>query len=204
MKRVRVKLDFKRISPALLIEFARNIVSKMTGNPLFMTPDVPMPDVEAKAYNLEQKFIAARGGGKAKTAEMHDAKRELLSVLFVLSLYVDKIAIGNETVVLSSGFNGTSQNNPAQKRAFTLENTDTPGEITASCKRIAKHGAYCWQFCVSDTIPAENAWIWAGVSLQTRMCITNLDIDKRVWVRYCAVTRYGMAPWSEPLNIIVR
>jgi hypothetical protein len=203
MRKVRVLMDFTKISVALLIEFARHVVSHMTGNPLFATPDVPLVDIDAKTTILEQKFIAARGGGIEHTAEMRDARTELLNVLFVLALYVDKIAKGNESVIISSGFNGTKERNPSDRKDLRLDSTGFPGEIMARCKAIPKSRAYCWQFCISDTLPAEEAWVWAGVSTQTKMCITNLEVGRKVWIRCCGVTRYGMTPWSEPVGILV-
>jgi hypothetical protein len=203
MKKVKVLKDFTRISVAMLIEFARHVVSHMTGNPLFATPDVPLADITAKTDKLEQKFLAAQGGGTLHTAEMKDARKDLIDALDIEALYVTKIAKGNETVVISSGFTGTRQPQPTLRPDFRVVSAGIPGEITAKHKAITKAMAYCWQFCVSETVPAEETWVWAGVSTQAKMCITNLEVGKRVWVRCCGVTRYGMAPWCDPLMIQV-
>jgi hypothetical protein len=204
MRKVKVLMNFTRISVAMLIELARHIVSHMTGNPLFATPDVPMADIIAKTDKLEQKNIAALGGGTLHKAEMKDARLDLIDALYIEALYVDKIAKGSETLVISSGFAPTKQYVPRHYPEFRLENGEFPGEITAQHKAIAKAKSYCWQFCVSETVPEEDAWVWKGVSTQAKMHISNLEAGKRVWVRCCGVTRYGMTPWCDPLMIQVQ
>ena len=118
MKKVKVLRNFTHISDEMRIELARNVVSKMTGNPLFATPDLPLADFTSKADNLEQKFIAAMRGGDVETAELRVARLDIIDAFDTEAMYVDRIAKGDELVVLSSGFFTTKQPNP--KRLWEL------------------------------------------------------------------------------------
>ena len=53
---------------SFLIEFARNTVTMMTGNPSFTTPFVPLAQITSAVNDLEAKFNLALNGGKEQKA----------------------------------------------------------------------------------------------------------------------------------------
>ncbi|MEI6066650.1 MAG: hypothetical protein WCP96_04900 [Methylococcaceae bacterium] len=46
MKKIKVLLDFIKLSVAEKIAFYRNIIAKLTDNPAYPTPEVPLADAK--------------------------------------------------------------------------------------------------------------------------------------------------------------
>ncbi len=104
MIKKRVKINFVRIPTEMIIELARYIISKMTGNMYFLIPDPPLAELIALVDDLEVKNTLALEGRRQARAEKKDARVLLNEILHRLGLYVSKIANGNETIMISSGF----------------------------------------------------------------------------------------------------
>ena len=118
------------------IEFAKNSVTKMTGNTNFATPDVALSLITTATNTLETKYNLAIGGGKQQTADMHQARKALDDLLHKEGLYVERIANGNETIILSSGYNASKQPAPAKRPAFSVENGEHEGEMFLKHKGV--------------------------------------------------------------------
>jgi hypothetical protein len=146
MTTYKVLISFTRISVALLIEFARNTVSKMAGNSLFANPDVSLADITAKADTTEEKFLAAQGGGKLQKRELRDARKALIDILKVQAIYVHRTALGNDTVIVSSGFDCSKPSFPRNYPEFVVEHGAFTGEVIARRKAIANAKSYVWQY----------------------------------------------------------
>ena len=104
MKIIQTKLDFVQFSPIEKVIFYRNVVDKFTGNPRFTAPDMSLSDASAAVDALEKAIIAASDGGHTRISEMHDQVKLTDTVFRNLAAYVDRIAAGDESTILSSGF----------------------------------------------------------------------------------------------------
>jgi len=82
--------------------------TKMTGNVHFPTPDPPLASLAAANTLFQQKIDAMDDGGKQATIERDQACAALIVILRALILYVEKIAQGDPTIMLSAGFDITS------------------------------------------------------------------------------------------------
>ncbi len=204
MTRKKVIISFVHFTVNELIGFTWFVLSKMTGNADFTTPDPTLAEVKTLVEDLETKNTAAMDGGRTAHAQMVEAKNKLLDKLRSLGLYVEKVANGNLAIMLSSGFPVSSDRTPGSRKDFWVEYGTNSGEILVGCKAFPRAKSYVWQRFVGDASPADdNQWIWCGVSTRTRMGLTNLDRGRVVWLRYCAVTSGGMQGWSEPISIMV-
>lgn len=110
-----VSMDFKRFSIPEEIVFGQNIIDQMTANAvIFTTPDVPLATMQTVNDNLADTAEDAESGDHAKVAAMHAADKEWDTTFGTQADYVDRIANGNETIILQSGFNATkSETTPA-------------------------------------------------------------------------------------------
>ena len=201
MKKVKVILDFLRLSATKLIEFARNTVTKMTGYASFTAPDVTLANVTAAATLLETKYNAAQGGGKQQTADMHQAMKALTDLLHRQAQYVDRIAAGNETMILSSGFSASKQPVPAKHPEFTVMNGEKEGEIVLKHKAVKHAKSWVWQYC-ADPISA-GCWTLAGVSTKASFVIKGLNPGGKFWFRAAHVSINGQSAWCDPCAKIV-
>jgi hypothetical protein len=203
MKKLKVKLDFVRIPNVSKVEFARNVISKMENNNSLVDPDPSLTAIGDACNELELAITDADGGGRLQTGIMRQAARKLVDLLRKLAAWVDRIADGDEVVILSSGFHPTKQYTYSPKAEFWVRNGDCHGEMIMGHAAIKKARSYIWQINLTDA-PFENeGWIWAGASTKAGFRLTGLEIGKIIWFRCCGVTCHGLTPWSDPLSRMV-
>jgi hypothetical protein len=109
MRRFKVLINFLRMPIVKKIAFYRNVISKMTGNATLPTPDVPLATATTQTDALQAAYVASRNGGPASTAAMRDKEAICDDTFRKLALYVERIANGNETIILNSGFEISEQ-----------------------------------------------------------------------------------------------
>lgn len=110
-----VSLAFKQLSIPEKIVFGQNVHDQLTANAaIFVTPDVPLATLQTKNDTLSDTAEAAEGGDHAKVAAMHEAERDWDTTFDTEANYVDRVANGNETIILQSGYSATkSETSPA-------------------------------------------------------------------------------------------
>jgi hypothetical protein len=110
-----VSLEFKQLTIPQKTVFGQNVHDQILANvAIFVTPDVPVATLLAKNDALSNTADAAEGGEHSKVAEMHEAERDWDTTFDTEAHYVDRIANGNETIILKSGFHATkSETTPA-------------------------------------------------------------------------------------------
>jgi hypothetical protein len=104
MRKLGLLLDFVRFSVHEKIVFFRKVVTDMTNNPSFPKPDVPLAEATEAVNQLEKDYINSENGGKAATATMHESDRKATNIFRKLADYVDRVADGDEVIILGSGF----------------------------------------------------------------------------------------------------
>jgi hypothetical protein len=200
----RIIISFKRFKAEVLIELALFILAKMTGNPYFTTPDPPLNVLSDVIEDFKAKFTLALEGGKSARANMKDARVMLNGTLHSLGLYVMKVADGNETIMVSSGFPMSKIPDPAHHVDFWVIREPNPGAIRFGCVAYPKARSYVWlRFTGANPPDDKKLWTLAGVSTQAKMGLSDLDSGSREWLCYCAVTPAGMMAWSKAISIIV-
>jgi hypothetical protein len=204
MKATKAVRSFVKFFTAALIMFGKNVVAKMTGNPHFLNPDVPLDDLTDAINKLINADSAAAGRDKRQCALRRQARKELTDLLKVQAAYVNRISKGNIIKILSSGYHISKATGPKSYKVFWVKQGTYPGEIIAGCKSIPGAGAYLWQYCISDVFPDSYPWIQAGATRQRSISIKDLGVNKTVWVRFCGVVWKGMLPWSDPIKIRLR
>ncbi|MFA6924533.1 MAG: fibronectin type III domain-containing protein [Bacteroidales bacterium] len=205
MKKVKVLLDFIKLSVPDLIEFARNFVTKTTGNTNFTTPDVPVAQVTTAVNVLESAYVAAQDGGRQKTELKRTARVALETLLYKEADYVERTAAGNVAVILSSGFNPTNEPKHADKPDFNVELGKSPGEVILTRKAIGGADAYIWQYSSASASDApDSAWLLAGGSTKAKFTIKNLQSGVKYSFRVCGITKDGTTPWSNSIQKTVQ
>lgn len=203
MKKSRVILDFIRFSVAEKIMFFRNVISLMTGNTSFATPDVPLTEAKTVVDTLETDQAAAKSGAHVMVSKMRKSEEVADNVFRKLARYVDRIADGNETIILGSGFHVSKQPEPSVREAFEVEAGDNPTEIVLIRKAQPGARSYVWQYCIGALPTNGIPWVFAGASTQARYVIRELESGAKCWFRVAAVTATGQGPWSDPVMKVV-
>ena len=204
MKRDRIVLDFVRIPVAQKVEFTRNVIAKVRNNPKLANPDVKVEDLEAKADLLEARSVAALGGGKEATALMHQTEEELDDMLRKMARYVDRIADGDNTIILSSGFNLAKQPSPAVRPDFSVELGEKSGSVTIRRQAVDGAKSYIWQHCTGETPAAnESDWTTAQVTSKASVELSGLTSKTTYWFRSAVVTTTGTSAYNSPVMQVV-
>jgi hypothetical protein len=175
----------------------------MTSNPNFTTPDVVLTLITTAANNLETAYNAAQGGGKPQTAAMHAAEKVLDDLMRKQELYVQRIATGNEAMILSSGFHTSAQKIPTLLPEFTVKNGEHTGEIILKHKAVKGAKAWAWQLC-PDPLAGETQWIYAGFSTQTTYTVKGLTPKVEYWFRAVYISKDGLSKWCNPVSKIAQ
>jgi len=75
IKKIKALLDFNKFSIAEKIYFFRNVIAKLTDNPFFPNPDVPLSELKALFDDFEAAMLAAKDGSHTAVSAMHDKEK---------------------------------------------------------------------------------------------------------------------------------
>jgi hypothetical protein len=205
MKLKRILLNFYRLSVAALIVFGRSVVTKMTGNSYFTTPNPALADVTTAIDDMETKAALAKDGSKVAKTSMKKAKKKLVDLLRKEAFYVEGVADGDENILVSSGFELSKDPIPSQRDAFFVLKGVDIGSVLIGCIAVPNAGAYLWFHSADKNLPvAEKDWILEGASTQRKTTLSNLVPEKTYWFIYRAVTPQGLMEWSDPIQFYVQ
>lgn len=203
MRKNTVVLDFLKFSVPNKIVFGRMVLSKMSVIALFANPDVAYAVATAAINKLETYYMSSRGGDHEQVALMHQAENEFDELFRKLAYYVDRVADGDEAVILSSGFHLAKQPVPSEKPEFTVEAGDAPGTMLLKRKAVADASSYVWEYYVGAEVPTEDKWLFAGSSTKASYEMKGFSPGDKMWFRVAAVTKDGMQPFTDAIMKIV-
>lgn len=203
MKKIKVLLSFTRLAVAEKIAFYRNVIAKLTENRVFPNPDVSLETAKTAVDKMETSYIASKDGSHTAVAMLHADEQAADDIFRTLAAYVDRIGNGDETNLLSSGFQISKQPTPIQKATLAVEDGTNSGCVKLVAKAVEKAGAYIWQYS-KDLLPAEeNGWVNAGTSTRSYYDVEELAVAARYYFRVAAVTPEGTTDFSSPVTKIV-
>lgn len=203
MKRSKVLFDFLKLSIIEKIGFYRNVIAKLTGNASFTNPDVPLPTGTAAVDALQTSYVGAQDGGQTPISVMHD-KEALADACFrKLALYVERISDGNESMILSSGFNVSAQPQAYTKPELSADRGTNMGMVRLQRKAVVGAKSYIWQYAKDNIPETEAGWTIAAFSTRADVEIENLSVASKYWFRVAAVTPEGTTDYSNPVMFVV-
>ena len=204
MKKVKAVLTFLRFSILKQIGFFRYAIEKLTNNPTFPTPDVPLADATLAVNKLEEAYNASRDGSHEAVALTRQLEKEAQEIFRKLADYVNRIADGDESKILSSGFEVSKEPAPRQKVELTVIEGEKPGVFILRRQAVKGARSYVWQYSIGDVPATEGAWINLGVSTQATYEADGLTSGVRYWFRVAAVTAEGTGAFSSVVSRIAQ
>ena len=104
------RMNFKKLSDAELLQFAEEVYNKMEENSdLFETPSPELTTLTAATSDYRDAVIEATFRDRRAISFRNEKRKELETVISDLAMYVDIIARGNQTIILSAGFLPTKE-----------------------------------------------------------------------------------------------
>lgn len=203
MRKVRLVLDFIKLSIAEKIEFGRNVEGKVKENPKFSTLNVPLSEIKATNDLLEARSVASMSGGKEETFLLHQAEAEWDDLMRKVARDVERIADGDGAVMLNAGFNLAKQPNPGQRPEFSVELGDKPGTIWLRHISVSGAKSYVWQFYIGNLPEHESDWTIAQITTRASVLLEGLTPMSKYWFRVAVVTPQGTSAFSDPIMQVV-
>jgi hypothetical protein len=203
MRKVHVVFDFVQLSIAEKIARGRNVYVEMNGNPTFPMPDVPLNVLKEATDTLEVRYLNALNGGKENTVLMRQAEVIWDDDMRKMARYVERIADGDSSIVLSAGFNLAKQPIPAQRSEFTVAPGKTSGSVLLRRQAVPGAKSYIWQFCVNALPETEDGWRIAEVTGKASVELIDLTPVTKYWFRVASVSSQGTSAYNDPIMHVV-
>ena len=199
----KVLLSFTLIAPGEKASYYRNVVAKFTGNALFSTPIISLAALNTALDKFEADILAARDGGYLAVAVMHDSEIAIDKMFRSLAHYVDMIADGDETIILSAGFQASKDTAARVKAPITAHDGDHSGSVRINYKANERAGAYIIQWSKDGLPTTDSGWEVLATVTQTSYVVSNLVVGCYYYFRVAAVTPDGTTEFSEPVRKLV-
>lgn len=196
---LRVSLGFAQLPDAELSDCSVTVVTKMTNNPSYPTPKVPLPDITAANGTFVAAMAAAAQGGTQLTAAKNAAREVLVALLRTQAAYVQTEAGNDLAVLLSSGFWNVSTDRtrkPLPKPAVVNIDNFATTQLMLRLKSVDNARSYE----VRGRIGAQE-WKPMGVFTNSRaMLLENLTPGQVYELQVRAVGgSLGYSAWSDPI-----
>ena len=204
----KVKLDFNRLPIAEKIVKAKQIVTNLTGNPDFPSPNPPLAQVTATINALQAAVVetqAARQTARAKTAEQNDIEDKLDQEITQIGGYIESASGGDETKIIAAGvgIRATASAGRGELTAPTgLSATegDHDGEISLHWDRVGSARSYVVERSADP--PTETSWAHEKVVTTSSTTVSGLTRGAKHWFRVAAIGASGQSGWSDPATKI--
>ena len=200
MASLRVALGFAQLPDSEVSDFSGSVVSKMTNNPGYVTPIVPLPDITAARTAFDAAIVAAAQGGTQLTAVKNAARETLVELLRTQAAYVQSIAQDDQALLLSSGYWNVSterSRKPLPKPSILSIDNFASTQLLAKATALDNARSYEARVRVGDQ-PWKNAGVFTkarGILLSDLIPGSMYDVQ----VRGVGGTT-GYSDWSDPVS----
>jgi hypothetical protein len=195
---IHLSRGFFRLSPTKLVEFSRNVVVLMTGNPNFPTPVPALSVLTAAIDKLDDLIQKALSGDRIMIAARDVARNELLMVLVDLGAYVQATCLNSLAVFITSGFQAIKPRSssvvPPTPTVARLTQGHVSGSLVFQFKKSRNTQSCSIQIASSPTGP----WTDYGVTSKSKVTLSGLPTMAVTWARVKANGAAGSSGWSEP------
>jgi hypothetical protein len=198
MKKLKVILAFIQFSVVDKISFYRNVIIKLTGNALFMNPDEPLSNAQMIVDKLEASYLASMDGSHTAVSAMHADELVADQIFRTLAAYVQRIADGDETKILCSGFHVSKQPVTTQKAMLAVKDGPHSGSVKLIAKAVDRAGSYIWQSSLDGI-----KWIVVGNSTSSTFLLSRLTEATKYYFRVAAVTPEGVTDFTAAVLKVV-
>lgn len=205
---MKALIGFGKMKDEELVIVCNTIVGAMTGNAKYTTPSPALAEIQTLLDDFTTKLAVARKRGSPEDTALKDESREPLMVAIQqLGYYVNSIAQGHLSTLLSSGFptNSASYANQVPLKVDNVRLSD--GRLSGQVKldfasqKIAT--IYEYRYRIRTDIPKEWGDRFTTTSSRGNI-IAPLEVGRFYEVQVRAINTQGVGDWSDSANILVR
>ena len=230
MKIEKVSQRLSERSTSDKIEYTRNVVTSMTGNSNFTTPNPALASITTAVNNVETANIAAADGGKSKHSFLEQQETVLDNLLSQLGNYVEATANAAaaaggdaQAVILSAGMDFKRAKNKAPLPLAPGGLTGTSlleGDVDLKWKSVKYARAYVIE--ISDDVTAITGggtispttgsvsssrvfitWAIADIATKCKITISGLNSGTKYAFSVYAIGTAGKGTKSVPVVVKV-
>lgn len=198
----QVKLNLRELTIPDKVQKFRQIITAMTGNPNFTTPDPALAALTTATDNLENTYNAAQAARVTakELTDLQDAAEQAADALMTSEgSYVQNKSQGVAAKIQSAGMGVRDPaapigDLPAPGNISATEG-DHDGEVDAHWNRVKGAKSYLVQRTTTPTDAAS--WGNPAVSPKSKITLTGLVTGTKYYFRVAAIGAAGQGAWSE-------
>lgn len=199
-------IGFARMKDDELVVLANTVISAMTDNTNFAQPSPALSDVQALLDDFTERLFAARKRGSPEETALKDESRQPLEAeLQKLAYYVNAVANGHLSTLLSSGFPTNGERIPAlvPLRVENVKMTDGRQSGQARLDFAKQRNVLLYEYQYRKVGDPEWSDRMATSSSRANI-IAPLEVAHRYEVRVRAINTQGTGDWSDIATLLVR
>lgn len=206
--KMRALIGFGQMKEDELLIAATTIVAAMTGNSKFPAPTPELSEVQALLDDFSAKLaISRKRGSPEDTALKDESIPPLVSALQKLGYYVNSVADGHLSTLLSSGFPtnavASTSSVPALVDNIRLSDGKQSGQMRLDFAKQPK--VLLYEYCYRKVESPELPWSDRFTTTSSRQnIIAPLEVGQYYEVRVRAVNTRGAGDWSQTARLLVR
>jgi hypothetical protein len=198
----KIKLELNLKTDAMLLIYAKNHKTKITGNADFVSPVPDATDYNGKLTAYENSLTGITGAENDLTAALatRDATRLALeNALRDRAGYVETTSVGDAVKIAGAGFQLVSAAAPLgalpAPQNVRVTPGDNQGDLLVRWARVKGAGGYILE--CREHGPTLGPWQQVKILTQAKYLNTGLVTGKEYSFRVRAVGTAGEGPWSD-------
>ncbi len=199
---------FTKLPQGELPTYARNVVKLMTADAQFAPLSNAVAGLNTRTEDFDQSLTENVNGGRLATLAKNKCKLSVIAQLSELALLVDLQAKGNESVILSAGFDVrrsasyyTSLDAPL---VVDIVNETTRGLATVILGKVDGATNYGIEKRIVVAGQPEGAWMNGDYSSACKFQFRGLESGKTYEFRFRAIGNKGLvSPFSDIQTLLV-
>jgi hypothetical protein len=188
---------------SLLITYAQGIVTSMTGNPSFPSPNPPLSAVSSAVLDLGTAETAALKRAKGAATLRNEKRTTLVGLLEQIRAYVQSVAdlnVENGASIIQSAGLAVRKSPTRAAPSFHVKQGAVSGEAKVVAPSAGHRSSYEWEYSTDG----GKTWIAMPPTIQAKATLDGLTPGSTVQFRYRAVTKTGAGDWSQAAALLVK
>lgn len=220
----RIKLGWARLTVLGKVLKARFVVQTMSENAdVYVTPNPPLPEIEAKAGEVNQAEIAKENGGTDRTRTRNLRLAELTTMMNQLVDYVQVVSKGDEELVAKAGLEVRKDPSkwpvPDKVQKLEVMPGGNPGSILLTWSSVKYKRMYIIEMYIDApaetlangagqsteaAVGTEGHWVKIESLSKPRYTVTGLVSGQRYRFRVYARNSNGQGDYSDEISSVAR
>jgi len=198
---LRSKTDHKNI-----MDLGARVISGLSNNTdVYASPSPTVAELQTRYDALATKANTALNGTHTDIVARNEEAAKLYNLLKDEVLYVNKIAINNEAVLLRSGFDTNKEVSKPSIPVKVIIKNITAGSEEHSAKIAIENvsNARNYRIQTNNVSSTSTDWILTNFATSSfQLYVSELTRGQEIWIRVSAGNTSGWGEWSDPVSFI--